>query len=40
MRDQLGSSFVEVIDVTYVALGSYLKNNVDITELFTDMENF
>ena len=40
MRDQLTSGYIGVIDITYIALGSYLKNNVDITELFNDMETF
>mmetsp|Transcript_28920 Transcript_28920/g.38556 ORF Transcript_28920/g.38556 Transcript_28920/m.38556 type:complete len:142 (-) Transcript_28920:1531-1956(-) len=40
VRDCIASNYVGVVDLAYVTLGSYIKNNVDITELFTDMENF
>ena len=40
IRDHTGCSYIPVLDVTFVVLGSYLKNDVDITELFMHMESF
>ena len=37
VRDCLDSNYVGVIDMTYLTLGNYLKNDVDISELFLDI---
>ena len=40
IRDSTKSNYTEVVDVSYVTLGSYLKNNIDISELFVNVVSF
>ena len=40
IQQQMRSQFTEVVDLSHVTLGSYLKNNIDISELFTDVASF
>jgi hypothetical protein len=40
IQQQVKSRCVEVIDMTYLALGTYLRNGVDISSLFFDPDSF
>lgn len=40
VREQTKSNFTEVVDISFVALGSYLKNNIDISELLINVVSF
>ena len=40
IQGQTKSPFTEVVDSSFILLGSYLKNNIDITELFIDVISF
>lgn len=40
VQSQVKSQFTEVVNLSFILLGSYLKNNIDITELFSDMVSF
>lgn len=40
LQSQVKSRCVEVIDMTYLLQGSYLKNNIDISSLFQDQQSF